>query len=155
MCPDDKTTNDESNIGEEPRKPHTPDILPTEKWVYRLIFWIIIIGLIVPFGAQVIIPLLFCNKQSVSDALNTWNQFTSIILGICATLMSILSLVMGFYTLNQSHLTEVENTKTLTRISKALEELEEKVHDISPGKALRQTVEGSARSFHPDDEETT
>ena len=63
------------------------------KWVFRSILAIIIIGVLGPFVAQCI---LTCTHPTAVDGLNIWNQYVSIILGMVATILSIVSLIMGF-----------------------------------------------------------
>ena len=75
--------------------------------IFSLIFWIVIIGLIFPFGAQVILPFIF--KDIDVDVISIWNQFVGIILGVIATLMSVVSLVLCFRSEEKSY----ENNKNI------------------------------------------
>ena len=82
--------------------------------IYRLICSIIIIGAIIPFAAQFILPFFFPDK-SVAGA-EIWNQYVSIILGVVATITSIVSLVLGFKSEQQSYETELRTRDMLQRI---------------------------------------
>ena len=90
-------------------------------WVFKLIVIVIFLGVIVPFASEVICSLWF---PDVTMGLSTWNQFVSIILGIVATLLSIVSMIMGFknyedalaiqekYTKSQSDIGEIKRAVT-------------------------------------------
>lgn len=64
-----------------------------KRWVYGIIITVISLGLIVPFFSEAVCTIWF---PDISLGINTWNQFVSIILGIVATVLSIVSLIMGF-----------------------------------------------------------
>lgn len=92
------------------------------KWVYWLVFGTIIAGLIVPYGAQVICTIWFPNA---SVGLDVWNQFVSIALGIVATVLSIVSLIMGFKNYDDTLSMQEKYTQTLQQSERALEKITE------------------------------
>lgn len=98
-----------------------PIILSHKKYVYNVILIISIFGLIVPFAAQFILPFFFsCRKVA---GVEIWNQYVSIILGIVATLMSIISLKMSFDNVEQSHQTELKTRDLFHDIEKHLKDI--------------------------------
>lgn len=107
------------DAAEESREPQT---LSHKKYVYGIILLLSITGLLVPFAAQFVLPFFF-PKQNVAGA-EIWNQYVSIILGIVATLMSIVSLKMSFDNVNQSHQTELKTRDLFHNIEKHLKDIE-------------------------------
>lgn len=97
-----------------------------KKWVYGIIITVIIIGLIVPFFSEVICTIWFPNTTT---GLSTWNQFVSIILGIVATILSIVSLIMGFKNYEDALDLHEKNVKTLDDIAS----LSKDVNDVKAG----------------------
>lgn len=88
-----------------------------KRWVYGIIITVVIVGLIVPFFSQVICTFFF---QEAKLGLETWNQFVSIILGIVATILSIVSMIMSFKNYDDSlavHEKNVEILKTVAGMS--------------------------------------
>ena len=75
---------------------------------------VIFIGLIVPYGAQ-FWPLP-CNIHA-----EMWNSYTSIVLGIVATICSLLSIYMTFYSLN---LTFNSNNNTIDDMNAIRQEIQ-------------------------------
>lgn len=96
--------------------------------IYILIVVIILIGAIVPFGAQFILPFFFPDKQ-IAGA-EVWNQYVSIILGVVATITSIVSLVLGFKSEEQSNATELRTRDVLQRIEARIQLLSQKQDQI-------------------------
>ncbi len=92
------------------------------KWVYWLVFGTIIAGLIVPYGAQVICTIWF---PDASVGLDVWNQFVSIALGIVATVLSIVSLIMGFKNYDDTLSIQEKYTQTMQQSERALEKITE------------------------------
>ena len=82
--------------------------------IYILIGIIVLIGAIVPFGAQFVLPFFFPDKQ-IAGA-EVWNQYVSIILGVIATITSIVSLVLGFRSEKESNDTERRTRDLLQEI---------------------------------------
>lgn len=93
-----------------------------KKWVCILIMGTIICGLIVPYGAEVICSIWF---PCVSLGLNIWNQFVSIALGIVATVLSIVSLIMGFKNYDDTLALQEKYTETLKQSERALDKITE------------------------------
>ena len=93
-----------------------------EKNIYILIGSVILIGGIVPFAAQFICPFFFPEREITGAAV--WNQYVSIILGVIATITSVVSLVLGFRN-------ERENYDTERRTRELLHDIKEKVIVLS------------------------
>lgn len=99
-----------------------PKILSHKKYVYNVIFWLSLIGLIVPFASQFILPFFFpCCKVA---GVEIWNQYVSIILGVVATLMSVISLKLSFDNVEQSYQTELRTQELLYKIDSHLNDIE-------------------------------
>ena len=97
-------------------------VLSHKIFIYATIIIITILGAIVPFAAQFILPFFF-PKQNIAG-IEIWNQYVSIILGIIATLMSIISLKLSFDNVNQSFETELRTQKLLFDIELHLKDIE-------------------------------
>lgn len=105
-----------------------------KRWVYGIIVTVISFGLIVPFFSEVICTIWFPN---VIIGLNTWNQFVSIILGIVATILSIVSLIMGFKNYEDGldlHEKHTQSLEKIISISKDVNEVKEKVNTLNDTK---------------------
>ena len=97
-------------------------VLRIRSKIFILIFAICFTGLIVPFAAQAILPFFFDADRV--DGISLWNQYVSLILGIVAAIMSIVSLYLCF------HSEETANNFN-KEISRNLAILEEKISNIS------------------------
>ena len=64
-----------------------------KKWVFWTIIFVISAGALVPFFTEAVCLIWFPDRANV---ISTWNQFVSIVLGVIATLLSIVSIIMGF-----------------------------------------------------------
>ena len=95
----DDVTRGNKDLKKEKGYPPTPVI------VFSCIFWLSILGLIIPFAAEVILPFFFPHARV--DGVAVWNQFVSIILGVIATIMSIVSLTLCFR--SDKNMTEAYN----------------------------------------------
>lgn len=78
-------------------------------WVVFLVTTVLVVGFIFPLFAEVILGSFF---PSNVNGVETWNQFTSIILGIIATVLSLVSMFMGFKSYDDS--VELQKTCVLT-----------------------------------------
>lgn len=91
-------------------------------WEKRNIYWfigiIIFIGILVPFACQFIIPLF--NETKNISGVEVWNQFVSIVLGIVATILSIVSLKMGFDSAESARTTELKTQSVLDSIDEKI-----------------------------------
>lgn len=91
-------------------------------WEKRNIYWfigiIIFIGILVPFACQFVIPL-FIEAKDISGV-EVWNQFVSMILGIVATILSIVSLKMGFDSAESARNTELKTQSVLDGIEEKI-----------------------------------
>lgn len=106
-----------------------------KKRIYILIGVIIGIGAMVPFAAQFIFPF-FNSEISISGA-EVWNQFVSIILGVVATVTSIVSLILGFRSEEQSNATELRTRDLLQCIQNSLSILSQKQDQIIQSSLVR------------------
>lgn len=96
--------------------------------IYILIGVIILIGAIIPFSAQFILSFFFPDKQ-IAGA-EVWNQYVSIILGVVATITSVVSLVLGFRSEEQSYATELRTRDMLQQIETKIQLLSQKQDQI-------------------------
>lgn len=95
-------------------------------WVF--IFTISILGLIVPFAAQFLLPA-FVEDYNPAGA-EVWNIFVSIILGLVATTLSIVSLALCVYSERKAVESErraVEAEKTAAHFNKITKESLDKI----------------------------
>ncbi len=96
----------------------------SKKSIYILIGIIVLVGAIVPFVAQFILPFFFPDKQVIGA--EVWNQYVSIILGVVATITSIVSLVLGIRSEQHSNETERRTRDLLQRIETRIQLLTQK-----------------------------
>jgi len=96
--------------------------LSHKKFVYTSITIITILGAIVPFAAQFILPFFFPDKKLAGAEI--WNQYVSIVLGVIATLMSIISLKLSFDNVEQSYETELNTQQLLFDLKLHLNNIE-------------------------------
>ena len=82
--------------------------------IFILIFAVILVGAIVPFASQFCLP--FFNPEAFTDGAEVWNQYVSIVLGIVATILSIISLRMCFSSDESARQTELRTQQTLDKI---------------------------------------
>lgn len=127
--------------------------------LYILIGVIVLIGAIVPFAAQFVLPFYFPDKQ-IAGA-EVWNQYVSIILGIVATITSIVSLVLGFRSEEQSNATERRTRDLLQRIEARIQLLSQKQDQIIQSSLIKDYSESkkavsvnlASGKNNPDDEQ--
>lgn len=98
--------------------------LSHKKFVYGTIIVIVISGVLIPFAAQFILPFFFPDNNIAG--VEIWNQYVSIILGVTATLMSIISLKLSFDNVEQSYETELRTQKLLYNLELHLNNIENK-----------------------------
>ncbi|MBO5371766.1 MAG: hypothetical protein J6A75_03495 [Lachnospiraceae bacterium] len=102
-----------------------------KKWVYGIIITVISFGLIVSFLSETILTIWF---PSASLGLNTWNQFVSIILGIIATTLSVVSMIMSFKNYDDGlvlHEKHIETLEKISLISRDVIDVKEKLDKIN------------------------
>lgn len=113
-----RNTKDYNKIPKEPYRSKTID---HKIFIYTVITIIAILGALVPFASQFILPFFYpCYKITGAEV---WNQYVSIILGVVATLMSIISLKLSFDNVDQSHITELRNIEILHQIESKLSDI--------------------------------
>lgn len=93
-----------------------------QKIIFILLCGVILIGGLVPFAAQFICPFIFPDRP-IAGA-EVWNQYVSIVLGIVATILSIVSLKMCF-------ISEEQTNSTNLRVQKALDDLDKSIGRVS------------------------
>ena len=94
--------------------------------IYKLIGIIVILGAIVPFAAQFLLPFFLPNSNVQVSGAEIWNQFVSIILGVIATITSIVSLILGFRSEERSNETEIRTVELLHTTEKKIELMSQK-----------------------------
>lgn len=99
-----------------------------KKMIYILIIAVMLIGAIVPFAAQFILPFFYPENNIVGAEI--WNQYVSIILGIVATITSIVSLILGFKSEEQSNATELRTRDMLQHIETRIALMSQKQDQI-------------------------
>ena len=92
--------------------------------IFILIFAVIFVGAIVPFGTQFWLP--FFNPDAFTAGAEVWNQYVSIVLGIVATILSIISLKMCFSSNDSARQTEIRTQDTLDKIDTRIQLLAQK-----------------------------
>ena len=105
----------------------------TRRRVYFIVYSLIIIGAIIPFAAQFILPLKIYFKTGTLveiPHIEIWNQFVSMILGIVATVLSIVSLKMCFDSADDAKNTEMRTTEVLHAIEEKIAVLTEKQDEM-------------------------
>lgn len=107
------------------------------KWVFRLIVITIFFGAIVPFASETVCTIWF---PEASVGLNTWNQFVSIILGIIATLLSIVSIIMGFKNYEDTLSVQEKYMQALNEISKMASDLANVRNDVSKMSSMQNKI---------------
>lgn len=108
-----------------------------KKWVFRLIIITIFLGAIVPFASEAVCTIWF---PEVSAGLNTWNQFVSIILGIIATVLSIVSIIMGFKNYDDTLSAQEKYMKAFNEISNIAMDLANVKSDVSKMSSMREII---------------
>lgn len=125
--------------------------------IYVLLIVIVVVGAIVPFAAQFVLPFFYPETQIAGAEI--WNQYVSIILGVVATITSIVSLILGFRSEEQSNATEMRTRNLLQRIDTRIQLLSQKQDQIQSSllkdynearKAV--SVNLASGSSNPDDE---
>lgn len=110
-------------------------------FIYGLIAFVIFVGAIVPFGAQFWLP--FFKEEAFTQGAEVWNQYVSIVLGIIATILSIVSLKMCFDSEESAKKSEIRTAITWQKIEGKLETLSEKqdyiYHTVSQSQPNTQT----------------
>lgn len=94
-----------------------------KEWSITLLVTIIIIGILAVFICSFIFP------HSVTVSM--LNNFVGIILGVAATLMSIVSLVLSFYNVEQSEKSQRESQKNSYEINDALSKITQRIDDLA------------------------
>lgn len=87
---------------------------PLERWVLIIIVAVLLTGFIFPLYAEAYLGAYFPDKVK---GVEIWNQFTSVVLGIIATVLSLVSIFMGFKSYDDSSELQKTCIQTLERLS--------------------------------------
>ena len=93
---------------------------------FKFIFWFIAIGIFLCFFLQ----FFACKYINFTKAAEIWNVFVSLLLGVIATIVSLISLFFSFYNTKQSYDSSSDNLYELTRITEKLENSEKKQEEF-------------------------
>ena len=109
--------------------------------IYWLIAGVIFIGAIIPLGAQFWLP--FFKESAFTNGAEVWNQYVSIVLGIVATILSIVSLKICFSSEETSKNAEKRTEVIWAKIEGKLDTLSQKqdyiYHTVSQNQPNTQT----------------
>lgn len=113
--------------------------------IFTLIIIIAIIGLIIPYSGEVILPF-FCSKEKI-QGIQVWNQFVSMILGVVATIMSIVSLYLCFKSEEKSTIVNHQIEKNLALLSEQVKNLSVKQDHLDDNiTSLKMKVDSKEKS---------
>ncbi|MBE5951827.1 MAG: hypothetical protein E7260_09590 [Lachnospiraceae bacterium] len=99
-----------------------------KKFIYGAITTIVILGALVPFAAQFILPFFFPECKIAGAEI--WNQYVSIVLGVVATLMSIISLKLSFDNMTQSFESERRTRELFAKLEGHLIDIEHNQNNL-------------------------
>ena len=117
-----------------------------KKNIFGLIGFVIFVGMLVPFACQFVIPLFW--EQQKIQGVEIWNQFVSIVLGIVATNLSIISLKMGFDSADNAKNTEMKTQGILDEISSKISLLTEKQNQMAKSIDEFRNTQGEHRDIN-------
>ncbi len=123
--------------------------------IYGLVAAVILVGAIIPFGAQFWLP--FFKEEAFTSGAEVWNQYVSIVLGIVATILSIVSLKMCFSSEESSKKAEMRTAVIWQKIEGKLDVLSEKqdyiYHTVSQNQPNTQTktIDGNDANWKQSD----
>lgn len=98
------------------------------KWIFWFILIFVVVGLMGPFVAQCLLSVGVYKDQI--DGLGMWNQYVGIVLGIVATILSLVSLVMGFHSTNEAYVQQRRAFDQYEATIEMLREVKNKVEDV-------------------------
>ncbi len=104
-----------------------------KKCVFRGILFVISLGALGPYIAECIISPLFPGS---AEDLSIWNQYVGIILGVVATVVSIVSMIMGFRNFDETLSLQQIYLSTLnqiTLVSQKVEDVKTHVSNLDQG----------------------
>jgi len=93
---------------------------------FQVIFAFVTIGILLCFFLQ----FYECEYMNFTKAAEIWNVFVSLLLGVIATIVSLISLFFSFYNTKQSYDSSNDNLYELTRITTKLESSEKKQEEF-------------------------
>lgn len=121
-----------------------------KKWVFILILFTIGVGLLIPYAGEMVCVLWFPDK---AVGLGTWNQFVSIVLGIVATVLSIVSLIMGFKNYDDTLSLQDKYTTTfdtMQNIAYDVKSVKSDLHSSLQKSSILQEMDGIGSGRHWD-----
>ena len=97
--------------------------------IYGFVTFVIFFGGIVPFATQFLLPMIgsFTGKEINPYGAEVWNQFVSIALGIVATILSIVSMYLGFKNSDESRAIEKNRQSAISRLE---DKLDDRIQEI-------------------------
>ena len=98
------------------------------KWSIGIISGVVLVGCLGPFIAQCILPF-FVPCCSI-NGLEMWNQYVGIILGVVATILSIVSLVMSFHSSDEAYIQQREAFDRYKSTVDLIEKLDRHISDF-------------------------
>lgn len=113
-------------------------------WVFTLIALFCVSGLIGPFAAQ-----FASNSDSVHyTMLNAWNMYVGIILGVVATLLSIVSLVFSFHNEEEENIQQRNSDAQFEALKTSVIKLEKDLNTTSKTMAdMNKAIESMDRKM--------
>ena len=135
-----------SGAGERKNNPNQESFWKKEyslkRWVLILIVVVLLVGFVFPMFAEIIIGTLYPEQVK---GVEVWNQFTSIILGIVATVLSLVSMFMGFKSYDDS----VELQKTCVQMFEHIKTVERHVDNMSSF-SVQSEVKDQRQNWEPE-----
>lgn len=95
-------------------------------WVFTLITFFCVFGLIGPLVAQFTAP----EDEIYTALMEAWNSYVSIILGVVATLLSIVSLIFSFHNEEEENIQQRDYDRQFENVNRTLQNIENSVKDI-------------------------
>lgn len=131
---------------EKPRCRELESKIGLKKWVFRFIFCFVCIGFLGPFLAQCILPFFSTVEESIKgiDSLAMWNQYVGIVLGIVATMLSIVSLVMGFYSASEAAEQQRKAYEQYESTIRALNRVEVRMEKLGVSSSVEKVKQGTS-----------
>lgn len=113
--------------------------------MFYLILFVISAGILVPYGIELICVFWYPDR---AVGIGEWNQFVSIVLGVVATVLSIISMIMSFKNYDDAFHLQDKYDKTLQEvvlISQNIKNLDANIksHGLSSTRAIKEDSDGA------------
>lgn len=118
-----------SKSNSEPESSNSEPELRYRDRIYGFVTFVIFFGGIVPFATQFLLPMIgsLIGKEINPYGAEVWNQFVSIALGIVATILSIVSMYLGFKNSDESRAIEKNIQSAISRLE---DKLDDRIQEI-------------------------